>query len=134
MSNEMAQLLITNSYNPLGLIERRDFEWRGKSRSVEVTNNVLWDLDISRFEKEIQIGPYRLVLLGRKDYSDTCLYIRKDYPLWWLLVFWHKAIPVLDLIYRRFIITLAVWNLADYNRAVVPNWRDIRLFKRLRLN
>lgn len=132
MNNENAQLMITNFFNPIGLLERQEFEWRGKSRSVEVSNSILWDLNISQSEKEIQIGPYRLVLLRRSGFSDTCLYIRKDYPLWWLLVFWHKAIPVLDLIYRRFIITLAVWNLADYNRAVIPTWRDIRLFKRLR--
>lgn len=132
MSESYATLLVTEQTNPLGIKEKREYQWEGKSPYVRVSLYGRWFPDVEKIngDKEIQIGPYRLLQIDDgRFYSDYLLYVRKD-KFGALRVWFYKATRLLDLIYRRAIITLAVWRLADYHEATVPTWRDIKFLKR----
>ena len=78
------------------------------------------------------IGPYRLRVVEYQLVSDTIIAIQEKWPLWWVAVAWHKLNKLLDLFYRRMIVTLAVWRLADYYEATIPYIGDIHIVKRIR--
>lgn len=126
MDNRIGTLRYTNFYNPLGIIERREWTWEG-GPEVYISPYTLDELGLSEKSDEIKIDSYRLKKVNKeRDWNHfNILYIRKDYSLWWLFIFWHRISSIFDLIYRRAIITLAVWGLADYNSAIVPSWQDI---------
>ena len=117
--------------NTLGVLERREYSWEG-GPICEVSYDFIPELFVPGDDlTNIRIGPYRLHMIERAGWKDTILYVRKDYPFWWVLIAWHKGNRLLDIAYRRSIITMAVWGLAEYNPAVIPHWRDIRILKRL---
>lgn len=115
--------------SPLGKIEAENHKWVGKSPYVHISLDLVRYGEISKIDgdKEIQVGPYRLLLVD-KYIGDYHLYVRKD-RFGALRVALYKSTRLLDLIYRRLIITLAVWGLAEYHEMTVPTWRDIKLTK-----
>ena len=127
---EVAYLKVTQRRNELGKIEQINYEWEGKSPYLLITRDFLDDFfrvgtDISR----VQFGPYKLLRVENDYAKDTVLYVRAD-RFGALRVALYKATRLFDLMYRRMIITLAVWNLAEYKPYVIPSWRDIKLLKR----
>ena len=127
-----AYLRVTVQTNSLGMREAENYEWEGESPYVFVSLDERWMDNVQKIDddKEIQIGPYRLLKVSDGHFRpDFVLYVRKD-KFGALRVAFYKSTRLLDLIYRRLIITLAVWKLADYSPATVPSWRDIHLFKR----
>ena len=111
-----------------GGIERREYKWIGPPETL-VSWRLLdeWEITTGNpWAEIINIGPYRLKLIENSYTGYYNRYIRMDYPFWRVHVFWHRANRLIDLFYRRLIITLAVWKLAHYNPAVIPSWRDIK--------
>lgn len=116
--------------NPLGKREAVNHKWVGKSPYVRVSLDLIDDPSVHKLngDQEIQIGPYRLLRISdHLDFVQT--YVRAD-KFGALRVALYKSTRLLDLIYRRLIITLAVWNLADFSSYRVPTWQDIKILKR----
>lgn len=130
--NNVSLIEVNQRVSVLGRIEAVTYNWIGKSPYVRIS----WDLtrygDIKKIngEKEIQIGPYRLLQVDDWFYGDCWLYVRKN-KFGLLRVALYKSTRLLDLAYRRAIITLAIWRLADYGEGYIPSWRDIKIVKRL---
>ena len=126
--NDSAFLKVTQRVNPLGKVEQRTYQWVGDSPYVRVRRDFVSGLGIGPYR--INIGPYRLLVIEFEPWQDTFLCVRAD-KLGALRVALYRATRLLDLAYRRMIVTLAVWNLAEFHPAYVPSWRDIKLVKRL---
>ena len=123
--SKIGKLIVHRQMNTLGVIEKIDYSWEGPPE-VLISHDLLCELNftIDNHEK-INIGPYRLRLIENDYWQGRSHYIRMDYPLWWLRVLSYRMTRVFDLIYRRFILTLAVWGMADYNAAAIPHRKDI---------
>lgn len=130
---DSAWIKSTVTANPLGRRESITYKLVGESPYVRFDRRFLQSGDIKKIkgEEEIQIGPYRLLKMESGVYWDYVLYVRKD-KFGAFRVWFYKSTRLLDLIYRRLIITLAVWRLADYSQGFIPSWRDIRILKRLK--
>lgn len=129
---DTSYIQVSEHRGPLGL-ERRDYRWIGKS---PVTKVDYWSmlpqfdgLDFRLVGKRVSIGPFQLRVLEFSVVEPCYTLVREDYPLWWALYLWHRLTPLLDLIYRRTIITLAVWKLAEYREYEIPTWRDIHALR-----
>ena len=126
---DVSRFEVTRQTNQLGKLE-----WVGKSPYVRMSYDLLWDLGYKdrEYPKKAQVGPYRLLFVEYEPcLGDFALYVRQD-RLGALRVFLYRATRWLDLVYRRLIITLAVWNMAEYHAGYIPSWRDIRLKGRKR--
>lgn len=119
------------SFYPNGRIEQTTYEWVGESPYTRVSHRLISEVAKDIYETEIQVGPYKLLRVDKDafGYADFPLYVRKD-KLGALRVALYRSTRLLDLAYRRLIVTLAVWRLAEYNAAVYPSWRDIKIVKR----
>ena len=114
-----------------GKIENRTYEWVGKSPYVEISWRIIQDMfTFGDDNSKIQIGPYKLVQVEHHLQTDSILYVRKD-RLWKLYIFLYRSIRLLDLKYRRIIITLGVLRLADVHSNRIPSWEDIVLIKKI---
>jgi len=127
---DFSNIEITESYSVLGAPIHYDYAWVGKSPYVRISRCLLDSIQ-SPIDNIVHIGPYKLKLIDNDRIFGPFIYIRMDYPFWWLAVAWHKASRLLDITYEKLIITLAVWGLAEYNQAVLPTWRDIYLVQKL---
>lgn len=78
-----------------------------------------------------RLGDLRLRVVEVR-YWHGGIYVMRESPQAAAYAWWRRAVRLADLCYRRCIITLAVWRLADYHEAILPSWRDIRVVKRLR--
>ena len=78
------------------------------------------------------LGPYKFRTINYDFCSDTVIAIQEKWPLWWIAVAWHKYNKLIDIFYRRMIVTMAVWRLADYHEATVPYIGDIHIVQRIR--
>lgn len=123
---------IFQTTNSLGAIERMEYKWKGKSPICLVGIREMY-YSGNKFDKEsktLQIGPYKLKQI-ESDYGMGGRWIGVDYPFWWLVVLWYKANRILEIIYRRTIITLAVWNLAEHCPGQIPTYKDIYLVQKI---
>jgi hypothetical protein len=117
-----------------GGVERREYRWSGGPiafihHEFLIRNNN----DIKKTDDDVLvIGPFRAKIIDKELMMQWIKVVRQDYPLWWLIYLWHKYSVLFDMVYRRFIITLAVWRLADYNSMIVPTWKDIYAIRKLR--
>ena len=124
------QLIITRKVNALNMIEGYDFRWEGGPTCIIGLCSFSGSL-IKWIKPDIaQIGPYRLKLIERDYIMDRATLVRLDFPFWWFIVFSNKMTHWLDLIYRRTIITMAVWKLANYDGAILPSWHNIKIFRK----
>lgn len=115
---------ITMRVNALGLRESETFRIVGDSPYVLVGR-----LDDAKTGDVVKIGPFNLLVVERRWEIDGALCVRAD-RFGALRIWVYRATRWLDWAYRRCIITLAVWGLADYQQASIPSWRDIRALKR----
>jgi len=81
---------------------------------------------------KFELGPYKFRVIEHQIMSDAVIAIQEKWPLWWLAIAWHRSNKLLDIFYRRMIVTLAVWGLADYHEASVPHIGDIYIVQRIR--
>lgn len=128
---EYAYIIITEHRNPLGHIERYDYRWEG-GNTAAISNSLLFKR--MRTEDYIRLcsgavftlGPFQLRILEDDPFRDIT-YVARDGWRTTLRYYFHRATRSLDLIYRRLIISAAVWGLARYDRAAIPSWRDLDL-------
>lgn len=120
-------------YDFRGGVERRDYEWEGGELAY-----VDWRfMDVAEISEApalgdiINIGPFQLKVIDQELlWHDNYIVARNGWKTQ-LRYMLHRTTKVLDKIYRRLIITAAVWGLADYHDALVPSWRDVYLLKKL---
>jgi len=126
---EYSQIEVSVTTNALGMRESETYRWAGRSPYILVS----WDL-ISGMDEigTITFGPYKLRKVKDKFELNCILYINTSYPFWRLIELFYRASRWADLVYRRLIITLAVWGLADYHQYCIPSWRDVKLFKKVK--
>lgn len=121
----------TRFYNN-GQLERVEYKWVGTSPYVHVSKELLestkWDVP----EKRLRIGGYKLVVIEREFWRDCYLCVRVNNWFSWLLVYWQPTKRILETVYRRSIITLAVWGLARWDRNAIPSASDIYLVQRIK--
>ena len=125
---------VTSLTDPRGRIIRLDYEWEGEP-VAEISKILAYDLIHGagiEVGDTIQIGPFNLKVIEDGMIRDVFKVVRTDILFWRLIYLWHRYSKSLDIAYRRFIITLAIWNLAEYNPATVPYWRDIYFIKWIR--
>jgi hypothetical protein len=127
---DVSYIEVTQKQNALGKIEQYTYRWIGKSPYVRVSHSLLQHLAGSGNGASVQIGPYKLLKVGDEFHIDCVLYVRSD-KLAALRIALYKSTRLLDLVYRRLIVTLAVWNLADFHPAYIPSWRDVKILKGL---
>jgi hypothetical protein len=121
--------------NALGKQEELTYGWEGG----RITSLDEWQ--IGKYTRNLRpgaivnIGPYRLRVMDFSSPGPSPPYrefivVRDDFR-WTIFLLWlYRTTRWLDRFYRRCIITLAVWGLADYSEAWLPSWRDIRVLKR----
>jgi hypothetical protein len=126
---DTSMLHVTVRTNELGVREALNYEWRGKSPYIRLSGNLIEDDVAITQKRDLVFGPYRLKFVEYYRAEDIGLYVRAD-KLGALRVTLYRLTRLLDLIYRRCIITLAVWGLAKYSQVSIPSWRDIYIFKR----
>ncbi len=125
--------------NPLtGGVESRSYEWHGggiakMDRSLAYEDGID---DVYEFERGsvFNLGPYRLRVLEVNGWDD-CLIVMRDG--WQARERWMRTATYehLDLIYRRLILTAAVWGLTRPNLLSgelfrLPTWRDVLVLHR----
>jgi hypothetical protein len=129
--NNTALIEVEVKTNPLGKREATNYKWIGKSPYVYISWELLGEIvGIGGDTINIQVGPYKLLKIEHGYLGNVVLYVRAD-KLGALRVALYRSTRLLDLMYRRLIITLAVWKLADFSPARVPSWKDIKIVKRL---
>jgi hypothetical protein len=104
-----------------------DAEWQGPP--VTLINRFLLeelpDWAVSSDGEMIQIGPYVLRNTGVYEPAPRAFYCYRvdsglEYWLWWRLC------QSLDFVWRRILLTLAVWGLAQWPRqGEYPTWRHV---------
>ena len=129
--DKISNIEVTETYSVLGAPIHRDYKWVGETPYVRISLILLYFIQSLKDNLDIvQIGPYKLQLIEKSWRYH--IYVRMDYPFWRLAVAWHKASRLLYIAYGKFIVTLAVWGLAEYNQAVEPTWRDIYLIQKMK--
>jgi hypothetical protein len=123
-----ARINVTINYDGNGNRINYDYEWEGPTNGiVGVTFDLLRDADPAAMKQRgdiLVIGPYRLRIVG-EGYMSPAVYAVRDgwnaaarVRMIWL---WH----LLDKVYRRAVMTCAVWGLANRPAGVIPTWRDV---------
>ncbi len=121
---------VIEKWNVFGRLELVSLEWQG-GPLLELGEPIT-RFNIGAIQKgnRVTVGPYRLRLVENNDYPPFWFrYIREDSLMGWLYFIWHRATRPLDGIYRRSILTLAIWGLARYGEATSPHWRDIHALR-----
>lgn len=128
---DTSNFLITRKHNNLGGLESMTFEWVGESPYIYIGISDIYDwrgfIEYSPTLDLLKVGGYTLVRIENTGFST--LYIKKS-GFWRFRVWVYKVTRLLDLVYRRLLYTLAVWNLADFPQGTIPSWKDIKLFRK----
>ncbi len=108
------------------------YTWvQGQTRDAFINPHLLRATDCRLDEWEVRPGT--ILTLG----GLRLRVVRNDYPCGYIIVErdgWRAALRAYgeiarrpaDRVYRRLIVTAAVWGLARYNPGMVPTWRDLR--------
>jgi len=127
--DDTALMRETVTINAVGVKESHNYEWVGESPYIYITGCALDGLGVPDNATSFLVGPYRLLRIERDPVMDAWLCVRAD-RFGALRVWLYRATRWIDLAYRRCIITLAVWGLADYSAQNIPTWCDIHALKR----
>ena len=76
-------------------------------------------------------GPFQLKVIEWEWGYDYFTLIRVDSLFGHLRYYWHRSCKILDLVYRRLIITAVVWNCASHDTGVSVSWRNLYLIQAL---
>ena len=77
------------------------------------------------------LGPFLLRCLAY-DFSCNRIIACRERPVKaQIYALLYRATRTLDWLYRRMVLTLAVWGMARYSPATVPSWRDVKGTRRL---
>lgn len=128
---EEGQIVCHVRTNPLGMREHIGYEWQGGPVTY-IAHSLFYDSDIQLDGDCMVVGPYRLRIIDQEgNLRQYYRCVRLDYPFWWLVLAWHRYGRLLDIAYRRLIITLAVWGLARYSQATIPSWEDVHVLRKI---
>lgn len=106
--------------NSLGFVESRDFTFEGRVFLVDF--RLCLDEKIKIENKRFTLGGQRLVITSEDFISGNFTAVKEED---WLarLYFWgYHASEIFRLIYRRIILTLVIWRLAEYHPGEIPGW------------
>lgn len=132
-----ATIEVARIYDFQGGIERREFKWVG-GKITKVSIYLLGDEFVkTKTDKFLAsgetffVGPFQLKVL-EIDLVASFIYATQDNWQGQIRYLVHRWSRLLDKIYRRSIITLAVWRLASYEAHRVPSWKDVYLLNKFR--
>jgi hypothetical protein len=81
----------------------------------------------------VKVGPFWLRLTAEPtDPINSYWIAMRDDGLWKLRMWLHQATFLPDLVYRRLILTAAVWKLASPLPGIQPSYHDLHLYKKIR--
>ena len=126
-------MLMTAHYDIRGGIERIDYKFED-GPYVAISGCFYPEMAACppKIGDKLELGPYKFRVLEIDILSDTVMAVQEKWPLWWIAVAWHRVNKLIDIFYRRMIVTLAVWRLADYHEATVPYIGDIHIVQRIK--
>jgi hypothetical protein len=129
MDNMMEYSYIETSaeYSSTGHLQRINHKIIGNSPYVRIFLDVIYELGYDHAPDTLILGKVKMYLINRT--GDVFNYAISN-RLGRLRVWLHKITDILDLIYRRSIITLSVWGAAEIENGSIPSWRDIKVFKK----
>lgn len=126
----MGDLILRSAYNEW--TDRHEVsvvEWRG-GPFIYLTPYAFYELfghvEIGR-GLIYQVGPYRLLAVGRRLYTDDWLFHLNTLDGWYWRLVWEMT-RALTWANERLILTLAVWGLADYRlrSGDSPSWQHVK--------
>lgn len=120
--NATGNIIASTTYGPSGK-EAVRYKWMG-GRVAHISRHVC-DTPI-KVGQSFKVGPFRLRIVDYCPWDNTVKAIRIR-GISRLLYYFYRATPALEKVYRRLIITAAIWGCADYNSATVPDWRDLHM-------
>ena len=112
--------------------EYKSYKLKGGNKvDVSIDEIYLANMHLKAIPKQFTIGMYKMRVI-ELDYSrDVARCIALKTPLSYIPFFVYKAGILIDVIYRRIIMTMGVWGLANYYSHTVPSWRDIKLMQKI---
>lgn len=119
---------------PLSLsAEQRSYEWHGPENGVAWVD--VWDLPPTYRRLNpgdtFSIGGLKVRILEYHPEMDRYYVVRDKGTVTALQYQAFRLLWRLDHIYRKAVLTAAVWGLATYKPHTVPHWRDVYLLDRL---
>lgn len=121
-----ANIIETQHTDFRGGTERIEYEWRGGS-IVDITDRYLYRAGIYgslSIGSVVNIGPFRLIVLDYDQPRRAYTFCRTGFK-GTVKYSVYRLTKHFDFIYRRLVITAAVWGLAKYEDYSVPTWRDV---------
>ena len=104
----------------------------GNKVDVSIDDIYLANPHLKAIPKQITIGTYKLRVM-ELDYSQNVAHcVAMKTPLSYVPVILYKAGILIDVIYRKLILTMGIWGLADCYSHTVPSYRDIKLVRKLK--
>lgn len=138
---EKGMVIVENKYDAFGRVEQRTYTYEGgdlmeftESFFAHAVPSEVW---FSRWPLQsgdkFEVGPFRFRMLeqDRHFHFDRIIAVRDRGLITDLRYFWHKVGRRADLAYRRLIITLSVWRLAERTEGKIPSWNDVYILRRL---
>ena len=104
-----------------------EYAWEG-GPTIAISRGLMQEAEwIQRKGNLLHIGPYRLRIVQEPDGRDPwgrymCV---REGPHAWVLAAYVRLYNLSTDIWRRSIVTLAVWGLADYREATIPCLENI---------
>lgn len=127
-----ARIVVTEHWDYSGGLERLTYQWEGGD---VVCISYCFYSALGLYPKDCRlgnvfsVGPYRLRVIWADPFSPYEVLAVRDSPRAWRRIVGYVVSSRLESVYRRLIITAAVWTLAEYNATTVPTWRDLYVVK-----
>jgi len=134
MIKATGNIVVTRRANPLGL-EQYEYGWQGGDVTILNWYHAreepgLRHRDFPAAGETFWLGPFKLRVLD-SDFCSLEVWVRRDGWLSWGLAKLYIVGRHLERVYRKLVITAAVWGLARYDGYTVPTWRDVYLLERV---
>ena len=127
-----AKIIVNEHRDFRGGLERLSYQWVGGNViciSYDLAVKLGVDSRVCKPGDVFCVGPYRLRIVWRDPVPPyTVMAMRVGWVAWGRIIF-YAVIKRIEKVYRRLILTAAVWGLAEYDDAVVPTWRDLYMVK-----
>lgn len=127
-----ARIVATEHRDYSGGLEQLTYRWEGGEVvciSYCLCSKLGFDAKNRGPGDVFSIGPYRLRVVWTDPVPPYAVFAVRDGLGAWRRSVWYAISSRLESVYRRLIITAAVWGLAEYNAATIPTWRDLYVVK-----
>ena len=134
-----SQIIVHNQYNHATYeLESQWHEWRGDNPLALI--QVMDDYADRDLKKRLEAGGIitlgdlrlRIVDVGERFANNQWVVARDGWRARWYQ-YSRQYTRSIDTFYRRLILTVAIWGLADYNRwnnvGELPSWRHLKWFR-----